>query len=87
MAQKNISLHLHNLGVMSADFYSTPLVDIYKVLSVDYRDDGTEYVTAMEGYKYPFFAVMYHPEFQNALYVDKAHTFNITNDTVTLAIA
>mmetsp|Transcript_6187 Transcript_6187/g.6959 ORF Transcript_6187/g.6959 Transcript_6187/m.6959 type:complete len:342 (+) Transcript_6187:86-1111(+) len=40
----------------------TELGDTYFLTSVAYDDEGLEYVNAIEGITYPFYAVQYHPE-------------------------
>ena len=62
MSAKAIQLHLHNYGVAVSDFYTTPLHENFRMLSYDVAN-GMQYVTSMEAYQYPIYAIMFHPEY------------------------
>ncbi|GIL92877.1 hypothetical protein Vretimale_14806 [Volvox reticuliferus] len=59
----NIALQNHMYGI-PPDFYKKypVLADWYKPLSTTLDRNGLEYISTMEGIKYPFFGTQWHPE-------------------------
>lgn len=62
MTSEKLTLHFHNYAIKMEDFEKS-LKGMYKLISTDSHANGTKYVTAMEAYEYPFFSVLYHPEY------------------------
>lgn len=59
----NISIENHMYGVRPAFYDRWPILkDWYQVLSTTRDRNGTEYVSTIEGKKYPFFGTQWHPE-------------------------
>ena len=57
-------MHIHNWAISTSKFNSYPaLTREFKILQSDTLND-VEFVCAFEGVNYPFFAVLYHPEYQ-----------------------
>ena len=67
MASENVQYHSHE-WVISTDLYNKKpkIREFFDVVGTDTYVDGdgiiTTFVTAVEGRKYPVFALMYHPE-------------------------
>ena len=54
----------HSFLVLEKDFYESSTVsDTYKIVATSYSTDFTiKYIAMVEGKKYPFYAVQFHPE-------------------------
>ena len=47
------------------DYNSIPaLNNFFKLVSTDTTENGQAYITGIEGYDHPVYALMYHPEYQ-----------------------
>ncbi|KAG2450314.1 hypothetical protein HYH02_004819 [Chlamydomonas schloesseri] len=59
----NIALQNHMYGIPPSFYQKFPvLAKWYKPLSTTLDRNGTEYISTMEGIKYPFFGTQWHPE-------------------------
>ncbi|KAG2441123.1 hypothetical protein HXX76_003975 [Chlamydomonas incerta] len=59
----NIALENHMYGIPPSFYQKFPiLAKWYKPLSTTLDRNGTEYISTMEGVKYPFFGTQWHPE-------------------------
>jgi hypothetical protein len=68
------------------DFNKLPAFNkFFKVLSTDVTESGEHYLTGLEAFNYPFYALMYHPEYQLMEFLSDK-TFNIVNNPETRAI-
>ncbi|KXZ56974.1 hypothetical protein GPECTOR_1g88 [Gonium pectorale] len=62
-AKYNIALQNHMYGIPPSFYQRFPvLAKWYKPLSTTKDRNGTEYISTMEGIKYPFFGTQWHPE-------------------------
>lgn len=78
MKNKELVIHFHQWGFPSEDFQSNPaLSNFFKTISEDTLPEGLKFVTGFEAFNYPFYCVLYHPEYQMML--------NNSEDTVTIA--
>ena len=84
MADQAIAFHYHTYGISSADYEAIPsLKSFFKVLSTDRTEKGIKFLTAMESYEYPIYAIMYHPEYQMLEYLSQTTLNTIDNkDTI-----
>jgi anthranilate/para-aminobenzoate synthase component II len=65
MAKDPLAIHFHQWSILEEDFKAIDsLNSFYKCLSVNQTEAGVRYVTSMEAYRYPFYSVIYHPEYQ-----------------------
>eukprot|EP00347_Sterkiella_histriomuscorum_P003664 403363421 len=63
--EQELCVHFHNYAFSVEKFNSLPnLADQLLLLQTDILDDGTEFVSGFEAKNYPFYAVLYHPEYQ-----------------------
>lgn len=63
LTTRPITVNYHHFCVTPENFTSFGLDQSYKLLSTSYDPEGNvTYVSAVEGIKYPFFAVQFHPE-------------------------
>ena len=65
MHNQSLAFHYHTYGISAGDYQSIPsLRRFFKVISTDTTYDKEEFLTALEAYNYPIYALMYHPEYQ-----------------------
>lgn len=62
MATMKLTLHFHHFAITVEDF-EKKLSKTNKMIQTDTHSSGVKYVTAMEALEYPFFSVLYHPEY------------------------
>lgn len=66
---------MHEIGITTEDFYNDKyLSNEFDLLAVDYSGN-TEFITAIEHKKYPFFGFAFHPEY----FVIEFETYNTIN--------
>lgn len=61
----NIALENHMYGIPPSYYHTKGngiLAEWYRPLSTTFDRNGTEYISTMEGIKYPFFGTQWHPE-------------------------
>ncbi|XP_057308322.1 gamma-glutamyl hydrolase A-like [Hydractinia symbiolongicarpus] len=60
---EKITLNMHHSGI-SPELYGTNLKlnAMYRVLSTNFDEKGVEFVSTVEGIKYPFYGTQWHPE-------------------------
>ena len=65
MTTENLALHAHDWVITTETYKKREVLsDFFKVLAID-AHQGTEFVLAVEGKKYPVSGTMFHPEAQN----------------------
>jgi hypothetical protein len=65
MAAETHVIHFHKWGFPIDDFHSSAhFTRFFKLVSTDTLESGLQYPTAYEAHKYPFYCVLYHPEYQ-----------------------
>ena len=58
-----LTYNIHNYGIHLDDFYKEKeLSSMFKVIATNIDDNGIEYLSITEAYKYPFYTVQFHPE-------------------------
>ena len=63
LEKMELTYNIHNYGIHLDDFYKEKeLSSMFKVIATNIDDNGTEYVSITEAYKYPFYTVQFHPE-------------------------
>ncbi|GAX73090.1 hypothetical protein CEUSTIGMA_g543.t1 [Chlamydomonas eustigma] len=59
----NLTIENHEYGLLPDMYHRYPVLsEWYTVLSTTKDRNGTEYISSMEGKKYPFFGTQWHPE-------------------------
>lgn len=93
MEAESLVFHYHKYGVNLDSYLTNPkFKEEMKVLQTDTYCDkekdkkNVTYIVAMEGKKYPIFAMLYHPELQSIDYLNGNH-WNTLNTKVTDEIA
>ena len=62
MGKEKIALNAHDWTVASKTYQTSPkLANFFRILATD-THNGTEFVMAVEAYKYPIYGIMNHPE-------------------------
>jgi len=62
MGKEKLALHAHDWTVASKTYQTSPkLANFFRILATD-THNGTEFVMAVEAYKYPIYGLMNHPE-------------------------
>lgn len=83
LSQQNITNNHHVCCVTSKVFDSNKkLKSFYKVLSTNTDKNGVEFISTMEAYQYPFYAVQWHPE-KNAFVYDVHQNINHSAEAIT----
>jgi len=63
LVTKPVTQNLHHDGVLPSSFTTDAnLKSIFQLLSMNYDKKGVPFGSTMEGWKYPFYAVQWHPE-------------------------
>ena len=62
MTFQSKSLHNHMMGITPHRFNKSRLRNHYKIGNTSYDRKGKEFVSTIEGKKYPFYGVQWHPE-------------------------
>ncbi|KAJ8286134.1 hypothetical protein GJAV_G00034920 [Gymnothorax javanicus] len=63
LTQENLTGNFHRYGVTEKDFRANEkLQNFFSILSTNVAENGAEFVSTMEGRKYPFYGVQWHPE-------------------------
>uniref|UniRef100_A0A146L944 folate gamma-glutamyl hydrolase n=1 Tax=Lygus hesperus TaxID=30085 RepID=A0A146L944_LYGHE len=62
LTNEAITPNIHGLCVTRGNLNRLGLSTTWKVLSIDFTKNGSEYVTSMEHTRYPFAGVQFHPE-------------------------
>ena len=63
LERNNSSLHNHKMGISPKKFLNNKnLSSTYKIINISYDRDNKPFVSTMEGIKYPFYGVQWHPE-------------------------
>ncbi|XP_068578420.1 zgc:171566 isoform X2 [Cebidichthys violaceus] len=71
LAEENITSNFHKWSLSMQNYsQNTKLKRFYKVLSTN-NDGKKEFISTMEAYRYPFYAVQWHPEKSSFEWVDK----------------
>ncbi|XP_030274407.1 gamma-glutamyl hydrolase [Sparus aurata] len=71
LAEENITGNFHSWSLSLRNYsQSYKLKSFYKVLSTN-NDGKTEFISTMEAYRYPFYAVQWHPERPTYEWVEK----------------
>ncbi|XP_072047443.1 gamma-glutamyl hydrolase-like [Amphiura filiformis] len=61
---RNITLHSHRWSLTPKNFSSNAkLTNFFRILSTNFDDEGVEFISTMEAYKYPIYATQWHPEY------------------------
>jgi gamma-glutamyl hydrolase len=69
----NITYNSHSFSISPEKFKTDKgIADIFEILSLSYTADGKEFVSSMEGKKYPFFGTQFHPEKESQTWLDNA---------------
>lgn len=69
MELHNCSLHNHSLGISPSKFIKHKnLNDFYKIVNISYDRNNKPFVSTIEGKKYPFYGVQWHPERKKKFY-------------------
>ena len=80
LMKKNVTPNFHSYGVTVKTYNSnSKLRSFFKVLSTNIASNGEEFLSSVEGYKYPVYGLQWHPEKSNFLWNMKyqgiAHDF------------
>ncbi|KAL6112332.1 ggh [Pungitius sinensis] len=71
VAEENITSNFHSWSLTLQNFSrNAKLKRFYKVLSIN-SDGKKEFISTMEAYRYPFYAVQWHPEKSSFEWIDK----------------
>ncbi|XP_075952260.1 gamma-glutamyl hydrolase [Anarhichas minor] len=71
LAEENITSNFHSWSLSMQNYSrNSKLKRFYKVLSTN-NDGKKEFISTMEAYRYPFYAVQWHPEKSSYEWVDK----------------
>lgn len=63
LTKENVTYNNHHWSLTPMNFSdSSELKDFYRVISTNVDDKGVEFISTMEAYKYPIYAVQWHPE-------------------------
>ena len=69
LENNNITMNNHVRGIDPDHFLSnTNLTDMFHITSTNFDRDGNPFVSSIEGKKFPFYGVQYHPEKNNFEY-------------------
>lgn len=72
LAEENITSNFHSWSLSLQNYSSNAkLKRFYKVLTTN-TDGKTEFISTMEAYRYPFYAVQWHPEKSQFEWIEKA---------------
>ncbi|XP_065122331.2 gamma-glutamyl hydrolase-like isoform X2 [Paramisgurnus dabryanus] len=72
LAEENITSNFHSWGLSLQNYSSNAkLKRFYRVLTTN-TDGKTEFISTMEAYRYPFYAVQWHPEKSPFEWIEKA---------------
>lgn len=82
MSTQNVSIHMHNLGIAPEQFqiYSG-LRDTFDMLATGVGSNGVQFVSMVEGKRYPIWATQYHPE-KNQFEWTRSVDFNHEPDAI-----
>jgi len=82
LANQPVTMNNHVECVSPADFENNPyLPNFYDVLSVNYDRKGKEFISTMEGQKYPVYAMQWHAE-KNQFEWDPNEVINHSPDAI-----
>uniref|UniRef100_A0A8D2ZI73 folate gamma-glutamyl hydrolase n=2 Tax=Scophthalmus maximus TaxID=52904 RepID=A0A8D2ZI73_SCOMX len=71
LAEENITSNFHRWSLSTQNYSrNTNLKRFYKILSTN-NDGKKEFISTMEAYRYPFYAVQWHPEKSPFEWIDK----------------
>lgn len=71
---EKVTANFHHWGLTPSTFSKNKeLRSFLKVLSTNMDRNGREFISSMEAYKYPVYAVQWHPEKNNFMWTPKAH--------------
>lgn len=71
---ENVTANYHSWALSPKNFSENKdLQRFFKVLSTNTDRNGKEFISSMEAYKYPVYAVQWHPEKNNFVWMPKAH--------------
>ncbi|XP_061115527.1 gamma-glutamyl hydrolase isoform X2 [Conger conger] len=63
LSHENITGNFHHYGITEKAFRGNErLQQFFSILSTNIAENGAEFVSTMEGRKYPFYGVQWHPE-------------------------
>lgn len=85
MAQDELAFHYHNYSVWIEDYHTTSINEIFNISSHDELQDKP-FLNVIEGKRYPFYGLMYHPEYHLMEFVNPDPTFNTLNTPETQEI-
>ncbi|XP_016891829.1 gamma-glutamyl hydrolase isoform X2 [Cynoglossus semilaevis] len=81
LAEENITSNFHSWSLSMQNFsQNSKLKKFYQILSTN-TDGKTEFISSMEAYRYPFYAVQYHPEKSPFEWLDKPGMVHTTSAT------
>ncbi|XP_036958248.1 zgc:171566 [Acanthopagrus latus] len=71
LAEENITANFHSWSLSLRNYsQNSKLKSFYKVLTTN-NDGKIEFISTMEGYRYPFYAVQWHPERPTYEWIEK----------------
>ncbi|XP_058487531.1 zgc:171566 [Solea solea] len=83
LAKENITSNFHKYSLSMQNYTENPKLRMfYRILSTNI-DKGVEFISTMEGYRYPFYALQWHPEKCPYEWVDKPGMVHTTSATRT----
>ncbi|XP_051167678.1 gamma-glutamyl hydrolase A-like isoform X2 [Leptopilina boulardi] len=59
---ENVTANFHNFCVTKSDLKKVNLTDVFNVMSLNYDQNGLEFISTIEDKKYPFYGLQFHPE-------------------------
>ncbi|XP_006812070.2 gamma-glutamyl hydrolase-like, partial [Saccoglossus kowalevskii] len=72
LSKENVTFNAHFYGITPKTFNNnTKLRTFYRMLTTNYDDNGKEFVSMIEAFKYPFYGAQWHPEKNNFEFVAK----------------
>ena len=80
MAEQEIAFHYHTFGVSVSDYEAIPSFNsFFKVIASDHTIEGQHFLTGLEAYDHPIYALMFHPEYQMLDFLTREHWNTIKN--------
>ncbi|XP_002740732.1 gamma-glutamyl hydrolase-like [Saccoglossus kowalevskii] len=85
LANQNITYNHHRFGLTPQNYTKNEkLRNFYQIISTSKDEDGLEFISIMEAYKYPFYGVQWHPEKNNFEWM-RTQNVNHSEDAVLIS--
>jgi gamma-glutamyl hydrolase len=67
LSTENITINNHMMGLSPEKFQKSNARNIFKILSYNYDRNNQPFISTIEGIKYPFYGVQWHPELDKSM--------------------